>query len=1058
MANTSPSSVRWQAFLLLVIAIVGPPTALLTFSHTLKPSVPITLIIISAYELFIFIVSIIAKVWKRLEEPWIDQIADGLRTRMRWAINRPKAKYRQFMFYQHRDFYDKGLNTQGEYTLKIEQVFVDLNIISIPMHQSSADPLQIQPMFTEKAHPIWYYLSAKTLKEQHFVIIGPPGSGKTTLLKHMVLATLKQHKPAFIKYLIPFSLFRDVSKQGQKIQHRLPILLFLRDHAEKIKENQDVSLEELVQKQLKKWWKQTLPTGWIQHQLDKGACFIFLDGYDEVADGEMRKYVADWVEQQMSAYGPNRFIVTSRPHGYKSHPLSKVTVLQVKAFTTKQIGLFIHNWYTANEIMSSQRDDRGVRMRAQNGAEDLLARLRSTPTLLELAVNPLLLTMIATIHRYRHTLPGKRVGLYNEICDVFLSKRQEAKGIRMELTAVQQRQVLQPLAYYMMKQRIRDIDPGNASHVIADSLTQVGSLLHPNTFLKFVENNSGLLLEREQGMYSFTHLTFQEYLAAAYIKENSLEKVIIKQVTDSWWHETIRLYCAQSDASIIIDACLEGIPSVSKLTLALECQQEALKIHQSSKARLETFLLQRIEDPIREMRQLVGEARLSQRLNAMVQFNEGIYISKSLITNAEYQNFLDERNSREYPCQPDHWKMGIFPSGNGNNAVLGIRHPDALTFCDWLTQRSNGVWYYRLPSETELKEIEDNRSQLLTILANTGYWTQTGNIGIKKEPYTLDQARQAIQKVLQYDNNTARNIDTHNALTHTRTFDLHLSRVLMRTTKSFIARSHTFSHSFALRLQDTIIHKRSNDRIRALEKLLTQAYAADFSFYRPFELALDLEKTRCRTQEIDERLHLWLRHWHALGFPLTSAYINERDQHILSPTLFLALDLNSNAMPDFILDDLPIIDFNLGLDIDINAALDFDQYLNQYINLRSTTSYPDLILAIYFSLSLISDIIYIYNNIRELSNKDAVFFRWYLRFSTHTLARYCLRIIEIDNSNGLTVRLHASGLRKKEVLSRIINYALETYTILALVEERYQNRFPTWEGILLIKERKKDIP
>src|SRR6202035_5809378 len=137
------------------------------------------------------------------------------------------------------------------------------------------------------------------------------------------------------------------------------------------------------------------------------------------------------------------------------------------------IRLFIHNWYQANERMSSKSSDPGVRMKADEGAEDLLQRLRNTPALLALAVNPLLLTMIATVHRYRSSLPGKRVELYAEICDVFLGKRQQARGVVLELTAAQQQRVLQPLAYYLMEKGIREIPLAEVHEVIEEPLAGV---------------------------------------------------------------------------------------------------------------------------------------------------------------------------------------------------------------------------------------------------------------------------------------------------------------------------------------------------------------------------------------------------------------------------------------------------------------------------------------------------------------------------------------------------------------------------------------------------------
>ena len=72
-------------------------------------------------------------------------------------------------------------------------------------------------------------------------------------------------------------------------------------------------------------------------------------------------------------------------------------------------------------------------------------------------MNPLLLTLIATVHRYRSQLPGRRVELYAEICDVFLGKRQQAKDLELDLTPAQKVRVLRVLAYEMMCREVREI-------------------------------------------------------------------------------------------------------------------------------------------------------------------------------------------------------------------------------------------------------------------------------------------------------------------------------------------------------------------------------------------------------------------------------------------------------------------------------------------------------------------------------------------------------------------------------------------------------------------------
>jgi predicted NACHT family NTPase len=53
---------------------------------------------------------------------------------------------------------------------------------------------------------------------------------------------------------------------------------------------------------------------------------------------------------------------------------------------------------------------------------------------------------------------------------------------------------------------------------------------------------SGLLVERETEHYAFAHHTFQEYLAAAHIRDNGLVNMLADMVSDPWWRETTLLY------------------------------------------------------------------------------------------------------------------------------------------------------------------------------------------------------------------------------------------------------------------------------------------------------------------------------------------------------------------------------------------------------------------------------------------------------------------------------------------------------------------------------------
>ncbi len=686
MGMSPPDPKRWPVLLLLGAAICPPFAAVLVTLDgipipglTDNPWKAIGLFVL--YEVVLAVIGIGGKVWQRLEGTWLDQCSQMVHHLARRLVSGYDHHYREYFHYEHRDLDVKGLGTQGAYTLDLEHVFVELSIDATPAHEATNNPL-IPPELLEGSHSIWDYLQAQQIEDQHIVVIGAPGNGKTTLLKHLGLCLLQQK-----------------SSRRRSLACTLPILLFLREQKEAIARDPDYALADAVRASTTKW-KHVMPPGWIERHLDKGHCLVLLDGLDEVADSQTRQQVVAWVQQQMTAYHRNRFIVTSRPYGYHNNPLEKVMILKVQSFTPIQIDKFVRNWYLANEIRRAARDDPGVRMKAGEAAEELLRRLRSIPGLIELAVNPLLLTMIATVHRYRGSLPGTRVVLYKEICEVFLGKRREVIGIQQEMRPEQRQLVLQVLAYQMMLDGTGKVCAARTQTIIHGPLRQVSPSFSPETFLQSIEQVSGLLLEREQGVYIFTHQTFQEYLTMMHIQKYHLDRQLIQHVDDTWWHEVIRLYCARAEATPIINACLQrATASVPALVLALECAGEALSVQPEMAKHLQDLLASwlKIADP--ERQRVAVEAFLTRRLKQMVQSKGEVYVDTSLVTCAEYQLFVDDQQVRGIWRQPDHWEHAHFKTGLAQQPVLGIRASDAEAFCTWLTQREAGIWQYRIPQK-----------------------------------------------------------------------------------------------------------------------------------------------------------------------------------------------------------------------------------------------------------------------------------------------------------------------------------------------------------------------
>ncbi|MFN0112319.1 MAG: NACHT domain-containing protein [Blastocatellia bacterium] len=506
-------------------------------------------------------------VWKEeLRKDTVKATADWIRAALRnFKPGFRRAYYKQIIR-EYGVFNVRGLGLINTFTLKLDQVFVDLRIApSFNPQKASSDPVA-SPLTAEKLtgnRPIWDFLRVKRTDDEQaaaLAIIGPPGCGKTTLLQHiaLTLAGNRQHR--------------------YRLRAYAPLLLFLRDHAAAITVDPAITLGALARKHLSSQFpKLKPPPDWFEHQLEQGKCLALLDGLDEIAEREQREAVARWVDRQIRNYADCPFVVTSRPQGYRDAPLDRAHVVEVQPFDAKQVRRFIENWYLANEIVASgNKDDEEVRERASKDAEDLMQMLSSMPTLSALTVNPLLLTMIAMVHRYHGALPGSRVELYNEICEVLLGRWRQARGVRDKLTAAQKRVVLEPLAAEMMKHRVREITADGAMAIIRPLLKSVGvSDAEAKTALSDFQAATGLLLEREAGQWSFAHLTFQEYLTSAHwLEHKEAPPDWNGLVGNSWWHETLRLYAAKGNATPIVRACLDA-GNVAALTLAADCLEEA---------------------------------------------------------------------------------------------------------------------------------------------------------------------------------------------------------------------------------------------------------------------------------------------------------------------------------------------------------------------------------------------------------------------------------------------------------------------------------------------------
>lgn len=610
----------------LITAISQAPVVGVTvkFWKPILETPVVAIAVFLAYEgLLLFWKEIGSPIWQQV---WVDNYKDQTVKKIsRWLLisishlfTGVRKRYLQHVVHRHRVFPVRGLLTPHQGILKVQDVFVEPWIAPSHAYQVSSSPIAQKTLSGSKT--AWAFI--RGIKRQDataLAILGPPGCGKTSLLKNIALNMSEKNQASLIKR---FFWFIGAAKHPTRgLPAYLPIFLYLREHAKTIAD-ENPSLPELAQQHFsdaKQYENLDPPPSWFASQIIRGNCLVLLDGLDEV-DTHCRQITAQWVDRQIRTYPATRFIITARPHGYRDSQLRRAYILEILPFTTDQVKTFVHNWYLANKIIRFGQDDVGIRKDAQNDAENLLARLEERDQLKVLTINPLLLTMITNVHNFRGELPKRRVELYKEITDVLLVHWQSAKGVTDLLTGDQKRVVLEPLAENMMKRKVREIDFQDAMKVISPYLEQVGiSETDQKAFLESVQSGSGLMLEQKTGEWMFAHLTFQEYLCACHWirsgDHSAWEKAHWRPfVSDGWWHETLRLYAAQADATVLAKACIEDAQPLS-LKLAEQITVEALKIDPEIRENVKLSVASRVEVVLRREPVVVSEKEFIKTFN-----------------------------------------------------------------------------------------------------------------------------------------------------------------------------------------------------------------------------------------------------------------------------------------------------------------------------------------------------------------------------------------------------------------------------------------------------------
>jgi hypothetical protein len=451
-----------------------------------------------------------AWLWEHYGNYVTQQAASALRSR--WE----KFKWREAAD----DYRDKVKKLYGSMQIigmpapvLLDDIFADVYVLDKPtafsrhtIERLKLNPDPTKPPDAERISPLGL------LRENlNLFLLGKPGAGKTTFLKYVAIQAADQNING-VPIFVSLKQWSDSGKELMSfIEERFEVCNFP------------------AAKSFVEWLLQT------------GRAIVLFDGLDEVnhetGDQERRlSVITSFVEK----YDRSKYLITCRTAS-TDYSLRPFTYVEIADFTDGQIRQFVRNWFRDNE---GERDEKSSQI--------FLDEFESFDNkgLHDLARTPLLLTLICIAYGETFSLPKRRVDIYEDALDALLKKWDSTRGIKRAeiyrtLSRGHKQNMFASIAAATFQKADYFIRQNELEQLIVDYIRNIPphepvEAIDAEAILKAIEEQHGILVLRTHKIYSFSHLTFQEYYTARSIITNfdsgALDQ-LVQHSTEARWRE-----------------------------------------------------------------------------------------------------------------------------------------------------------------------------------------------------------------------------------------------------------------------------------------------------------------------------------------------------------------------------------------------------------------------------------------------------------------------------------------------------------------------------------------